>query len=49
MESTIDYNTDYSVQPPNVGGCLLKLLALLFAVGLLGIFAFGLFLGSFFV
>jgi uncharacterized BrkB/YihY/UPF0761 family membrane protein len=49
MESTVDYTTEYSVQPPDVGGCLLKLIGLLLVLGLLGVFVFGLFLGSFFV
>lgn len=46
MESTLDYASDYSAQPPNVGGCLIKLIGLLLVLGVLGIFAFGVVLGS---
>lgn len=48
MESTVDYAVEYSTQPPNVGGCLLKLIGLLLVLGLLGVLAFGILLGSIF-
>lgn len=44
-----DYTADYSSQPPDVGGCLLKTLVLVALGVMLMVFALGMLVGPFFI